>query len=94
MKTREEINELAEKEFPFPVEEHLTIKKGMAIVNRNAFVKGYTQCQEDMLALLRSEILSAFIHGQGNARGMEAGLERDETDDYVNSRMASLHRRD
>lgn len=82
MKTREEIEELAARE-------HWNSN-----IESRSFIKGYTQCQEDMLALLRSEILSAFIHGQGNARGMEAGLERDETDDYVNSRMASLNRRD
>jgi hypothetical protein len=28
--------------------------------------------------------------GQGNGTMMEAGLERDETKDYVNSRMRSL----
>jgi hypothetical protein len=58
------------------------------------WIEGYLQCQEDVLGLLRSEILSAFIHGQGNARGMEAGLERDETEDYVNSRMLSLTKQD
>ena len=81
MKTREEIEELAAKE-------HWTSN-----IESRSYIKGYAQCQEDMLAVLRSEILSAFIHGQGNARGMEAGLERDETDDYVRSRMGSLTKR-
>lgn len=36
------------------------------------------------------EIKRAFVHGQGNLEMMKAGLERDETDDYVNSRMRSL----
>jgi len=40
---------------------------------------------------LEKEIRSAFIHGMGNAEMMEAGLERNETDDYVNSRMQSLN---
>ncbi len=39
---------------------------------------------------LEKEIKKAFIHGQGNREMMEAGLERDETEDYVNSRMRSL----
>ena len=39
---------------------------------------------------LKKEIERAFIHGQGNAQMMEAGLERDEVEDYVNSRMYHL----
>jgi len=39
---------------------------------------------------LEEEITRAFIHGQGNAKMMEIGLERDETEDYVNNRMRSL----
>tara|TARA_Y100000385_G_scaffold143550_1_gene148933 strand:- start:2262 stop:2459 length:198 start_codon:yes stop_codon:yes gene_type:complete len=39
---------------------------------------------------LEKEIKQAFIHGQGNKEMMEAGLERDETEDYVNSRMSKL----
>ena len=33
---------------------------------------------------LREELRKAFIHGQGNKEMMEAGLERDETEDYIN----------
>ena len=39
---------------------------------------------------LEKEIKQAFIHGQGNKEMMEAGLERDETEDYVRSRMKTL----
>ena len=39
---------------------------------------------------LEKEIRQAFVHGQGNRALMEAGLEKDETEDYVNSRMRSL----
>ena len=39
---------------------------------------------------LETEIRQAFIHGQGNKEMMEAGLERDETEDYVNNRMRIL----
>ena len=39
---------------------------------------------------LEKEIKQAFIHGQGNKEMMEVGLERDETEDYVNNRMRVL----
>ena len=39
---------------------------------------------------LEKEIKQAFIHGQGNKEMMEVGLERDETEDYVNSTMRKL----
>jgi hypothetical protein len=54
------------------------------------YIKGYTQCQEDTAELLKAEIRRAYIHGQGNAQGMAAGLERDEVEDYTNWRMLSL----
>ena len=48
--------------------------------------KQITLTQEE----LEKEIRQAFVHGQGNKGLMEAGLERDETEDYVNSRMRQL----
>jgi hypothetical protein len=39
---------------------------------------------------IEKEIRSAFIYGQGNARMMDAGLERDEVDDHVNWVMSKL----
>jgi len=39
---------------------------------------------------MEAEIRKSFVHGQGNAQLMEAGLERDEIEDYVSSRMRSL----
>lgn len=39
---------------------------------------------------LEKEIRQAFINGQRNNEMMEAGLERDETEDYVNSRMITI----
>jgi hypothetical protein len=56
------------------------------------YVDGYTQCQADVMELLESEIRRAYIHGQGNSQMMEAGLERDETEDYINSRMRILNK--
>jgi len=58
------------------------------------FKLGYLQCQEDMIEILKEEIRRAYIHGQGNGQMMEAGLERDEVDDYTNSRMLSLNKQD
>jgi hypothetical protein len=58
------------------------------------FIDGYTQCQEDMLKILKEEIKRAFIHGQGNAQMMEAGLERDEIEDYIYYRMLTLNKQD
>ncbi len=43
---------------------------------------------------LISEIRRAYIHGQGNGQMMEVGLERDEIDDYTNSRILSLNKKD
>ena len=43
---------------------------------------------------LEKEIRQAFVHGQVNQEMMESGLERDETEDYVNSRMRSLLNQD
>lgn len=40
--------------------------------------------------VLEEEIRSAFKHGQGNAESMDAGLERDEIEDYVSSVMIRL----
>jgi len=82
MKTQEEIEKLAEQYWdkqPY---------------NEDAYVVGYTQCQEDMVQFLKAEIHRAFIHGQGNAQMMEAGLERDEVEEYVNWRMLSLNKQD
>ena len=77
MKSEEEIKQLAE-EF---TNGHYHYR------GKDAFVHAYTQCQEYMLKILQEEIKRAFIHGQGNAQMMEAGLERDEVEDYTNSRM-------
>lgn len=39
---------------------------------------------------LKAELKRAFIHGQGNKEMMEAGIERDEVEDYINWRMIDL----
>jgi hypothetical protein len=81
MKSKEEIEKLAFKSYGD------TLLKG-------SFIHGYTQCQEDMAQFLKAEIHRAFIHGQGNAQMMEAGLERNEVEEYVNYRMLSLNKQD
>jgi hypothetical protein len=83
MKTQEEVKQLAEdySEVSFN-------KRDLY----EGYVDGYTQCQADVMELLESEIRRAYIHGQGNSQMMEAGLERDETEDYINSRMRTLNK--
>ena len=39
---------------------------------------------------LEYEINQAFVHGQGNSIMMEAGLERNEREDYISSVMSRL----
>jgi len=39
---------------------------------------------------LKHEIEQAFVHGQGNSIMMEAGLERNEREDYTSSVMCRL----
>jgi hypothetical protein len=66
----------------------LIIEKRLNITKNINKMKKITLTQEE----LEKEIKQAFIHGQGNLEMMEAGLERDETEDYVNSRMRQLIR--
>lgn len=40
---------------------------------------------------LEKEIKQAFVHGQGNSIMMEAGLERNEREDYTSSVMRRLN---
>jgi hypothetical protein len=83
---------MANKELEIALTTYIALKHNQD--ECSGFIDGYTQCQKDMIELLKEEIKSAFIHGQGNAQMMEAGLERDETDDYTNSRMLSLNKQD
>jgi hypothetical protein len=86
MKSKEEIEQLADKAIN---KEGYTTDDFVI-----GFEQGYTQCQEDMLKILKEEIKRAFIHGQGNAQMMEAGLERDEIEDYIYYRMLTLNKQD
>jgi|LakMenE01Jun11ns_1017448.scaffolds.fasta_scaffold9893399_7 hypothetical protein len=87
MKSKEEVQQLAD-EFTTRDHAHYFYR------GRDAYLNGYIQCQQDIIELLRVEIHRAFIHGQGNAQMMEAGLERDEVEEYVNWRMLSLNKQD
>ena len=80
MKSKEEIKQLAE-EF---TNGHYHYR------GKDVFIHAYTQCQKDMLKLLQEEIKKAFMHGQVNAQMMEIGLERNEVEEYTNSRMLSF----
>ena len=85
MKSKEEIEQLAEQYIKDNTGDHYVYC---------GYIDGYNQCQEDMMEFLESEIRRAFMHGQGNGQMMEVGLERDEIDDYTNSRMLSLNKKD
>ncbi len=54
------------------------------------FISGYKAAGGYSEEDIKNEINEAFKHGQGNGRMMEAGLERDEQDDYVRSRMIKI----
>ena len=43
---------------------------------------------------LEHEITQAFVHGQGNGIMIEAGLERNEKEDYVGSVMRRLNQKE
>jgi len=58
------------------------------IIETELAAKKYAE--EDMLKILQEEIKKAFMHGQVNAQMMEIGLERNEVEDYTNSRMLSF----
>jgi hypothetical protein len=98
MKTKEKIEQLAEQWFlinQYNQDDRIHSHRiPECITTKNLFIKGYTQCQEDMLKILKEEIKRAFIHGQGNAQMMEAGLERDEIEDYIYYRMLTLNKQD
>lgn len=87
MKSKEEIEQLADKKY-------LQRESFIVSATKGGFIDGYSQCQEDMLKILKEEIKRAFIHGQGNAQMMEAGLERDEIEDYIYYRMLTLNKQD
>lgn len=96
MKTQEEIEQLAKQLCNIPIdlvidEEERYYKN---LEKYDGIIQGYTQCQQDMTEFIRAEICRAFIHGQGNGQMMEVGLERDEIDDYINSRMKTLNKQD
>jgi len=83
MKTQEEVKQLAEdySEVSFN-------KRDLY----EGYVDGYTQCQADVIELLKEEIRRAFLHGQTNSKMMESGLERDEVEGYTNWRIRILNK--
>jgi hypothetical protein len=75
MKTQEEIEQLAEKEYPIQLNENHykpDVYDDLNENNRNAYVEGYTQCQEDMadkiftLDDVNKIINLAYVSGGGN----------------------------
>lgn len=57
------------------------------------YIKFLESEKEFSAADMRRAIRAAFINGQTNSVMMEAGLERDETDEYVESLMQKLKRK-
>ena len=90
MKTKEEIEQLGSKYAT--THEDVSDNLSKYLVSA-CFQDGYIQCQEDMIILLRSEIKRAYQYGQTNAQMMEAGLERDEIEEYVSFRMLSFKKK-
>ena len=90
MKSKEEIEQLGSKYAT--THEDVSDKLSKYLVSA-CFQDGYTQCQEDMIILLRSEIKRAYQYGQTNAQMMEVGIERDEIEEYVNYRMLSFKKK-
>ena len=90
MKSKEEIEQLAFLKYPRVINDPYNPMEDDNADERKIWIDGYTQCQKDMLKILQEEIKKAFMHGQVNAQMMEIGLERNEVEDYTNSRMLSF----
>jgi len=63
MKTKEEIEQLAE--IRFPNDTPVGLRLYTSTYKQRGFVEGYTQCQEDMAdkKYTEGDILFAFLHG-------------------------------
>ena len=84
MKTKEEIEQLAEKEYPIQLNENHykpDVYDDLNEDNRNAYVEGYTQCQEDIgkeLEALRAAIRkNTWYDIDGNAQVNLYGIDNN-----------------
>jgi hypothetical protein len=91
IRSKEEIEQLANKYSSLGQAAGLTHRE--YTLENIAYRRGYEQCQEDMLEFLETEIKRAYQYGQTNAQMMEAGLERDEVEEYVSFRMLSFKKK-
>jgi hypothetical protein len=53
-------------------------------------LKVYSEAQEMQTKQLTDEMKRAYKYGQSNSEMMEAGLERDEVEEYANFRMLTI----
>jgi hypothetical protein len=91
IRSKEEIEQLANKYSSLGQAAGLTHRE--YTLENIAYRRGYEQYQEDMLEFLETEIKRAYQYGQTNAQMMEAGLERDEVEEYVSFRMLSFKKK-
>ena len=87
MKSKEEIEHLVYSCFGEKEWDNVSTNAKLSLIQT------YTQCQEEMIEFLKAEIHRAYQYGQTNAQMMEAGLERDEIEEYVNYRMLSFKKK-
>ena len=82
MKSKEEIEQLAKSKFSTNKNISLS-QSNKTICRRSAFIKGYTQCQEDMAnkKYTEEDIRKAITFGQG----MELWKEEKQIEDFIKS---------
>lgn len=84
MKTKEEIEHLAEKYYP-PYPDGIITDEIRAL--REGFIKGYTQYQEDMAKKLYEfgKLVLDTFHSEGRTHSGKARLARIKFDEWFNS---------
>jgi hypothetical protein len=77
MKTKKEIEQLAEQYFPDPY----------ICTGKEGFIDGYTQCQEDMVKELYEfgKLVLDTFHSEGKTHSGEDRLARIKFDEWFNS---------
>ena len=83
MKSKEEIEQLAEKEYPLKVVSVMEGYKDANRFERVAYKKGYTQCQEDMAdkKYTEEDMIKFAIHYRNNVSG--GSLIRNMLSDFT-----------
>jgi len=92
MKTKEEIEKLAEKEYPLKT---VSVMEGYEDANRFervAFKKGYAQCQVDMAKELYEfgKLVLDTFHSEGRTHSGKERLPRIKFDEWFNESMRDI----